>query len=175
MLFFDTETTGLTVPFCSNLEFQPRIIEIAIVKTDDEFNEIEHFESFLDPEMPVPAIITKITGIKQEQVDGQPKFKEVLPQIKRFFESDDTLLAHNLRFDRQLLQHELRRAGEEINWPKNLICTVTSSMHLHGYRMKLENLYRELLKEEPNQKHRALDDVRILIKTYKALKNANKN
>ena len=173
MLFFDTETTGLTVPYCSNLEFQPRIIEIAIVRTDEDLNEIENFESFVDPEMAIPAIITKITGITEEHVKGKPKIKEILPDIRRMFESDDSICGHNLRFDLHLIKHELRRCNEEIKIPKNLVCTVTSSMHLNGYRMKLENLYKQLLEKEAHQEHRALGDVRILIEAYKALKNAH--
>ena len=173
MLFFDTETTGLTVPYCSNLQFQPRIIEIAIVKTDEDLNEIECFESFVFPEMTIPAIITKITGITDADVKGKPKIKELLPEIRRLFESDDSICGHNLRFDLQLIKHELRRCNETINFPRNLVCTVTSSMHLNGYRMKLENLYKQLLEKEANQEHRALGDVRILIEAYKALRDAH--
>jgi len=169
MIFYDTETTGLTLPKCSNLEFQPRIIEIAMIQTDDEFNIIRQFESFVNPEIPIPAIITKITGIEEGDVKDAPTFSEIFPDVKEFFESDDVVIAHNLRFDLNMLKNDCLRIGKEIKLPSQKICTVSSSMHITGKMIKLQTLYEMLLGKPAEQKHRALDDVRLLLEMYKEL------
>ncbi len=50
----------------------------------------------------VPKFID-IHGIHPHQVEDQPNFEELWPQIQRFFE-DTTMLAHNAPFDRSVLE-----------------------------------------------------------------------
>lgn len=68
MIFFDTETTGLLNPDENELINQPHIIEMYLVrlnydKESGEFHLVDEVETFIRPPVPVPPIITKITGI----------------------------------------------------------------------------------------------------------------
>ncbi|NCO31920.1 3'-5' exonuclease [bacterium] len=54
---FDLETTGLD-------KYNDKIIEIAMIKFDEHtFKVIDTYSSFVDPEMPIPEIISNITNI----------------------------------------------------------------------------------------------------------------
>ena len=60
----DTETTGLDPS-------RDQLIEIAacILRGPEV---VEHFQTFVNPGRPIPAEITELTGITQEDVDGAP-------------------------------------------------------------------------------------------------------
>ena len=58
----------------------------------------------LDPE------VTRLTGIKPEDLVGQPGFAEVAPHLHRRL-LGRTLVAYNASFDRGFLLHEFNRAG----------------------------------------------------------------
>lgn len=171
MIFVDTETTGLLRPMCTNLEFQPKIIELAMIRTDMHGTVLEEFSELVDPGEEIEPIITKITGIKQADLEGKPTFKDIADLAKDFIEADEDgiMVAHNLRFDFKMMENEFARINYEVNWPENLVCTVQSSSHLSGKFQKLEALYERYKGEKANQTHRALDDVHLLISVYKEL------
>jgi hypothetical protein len=75
-----------------------------------------------------------------------------------------------------VLYFELLRTGWErrFPFPPNQVCTVDSTMHIKGRRMKLTELYEHTQGKPLAQTHRAVDDVRALWECYKAL-NDNKN
>jgi DNA polymerase-3 subunit alpha (Gram-positive type) len=53
----DLETTGLS-------KFEDNIIEIAMLKFDEKtFKVIETYSTFVDPEIPIPELISNITNI----------------------------------------------------------------------------------------------------------------
>ena len=173
MIFFDTETTGLVLPAPARLEDQPRIIEFGAIKVDSELNKIAELGFLCDPGIELPPVITKITGIKPQQLRGKAPFKQRLAEVVVFFEGEKVLCTHNCTFDTNLLYFELLRAGMEkkFPWPTTHVCTVEHTMHIQKKRMKLENLHKHLFNEDPKQTHRALEDVELLIKVYKELVN----
>jgi DNA polymerase III subunit epsilon len=161
-LVFDTETTGLPLPNVADLDKQPRIIELALARVENGKVISEH-EWLIDPECPLPAIITKITGLKDEDLAGKPKFREALGEIEDAFAGADVLIAHNAPFDTTLLEFELKRCARTgFPWPETTLCTVQEFMHLKGRRLKMLELYEMKLGKKLDQKHRALDDVRAL-------------
>jgi len=87
---FDIETTGLSPSSC-------KITEIGAVKISGG-KVIDRFETFVDPEMPIPKNITDLTGITDEMVKGAPKDFEA---VKAFLDFADgsILIAHNATFD----------------------------------------------------------------------------
>ena len=173
MIFFDTETTGLVLPAPARLEDQPQIIELGAIKLDSDLNKVDELSFMCNPGVPLPPIITKITGIRDSDLKGKEPFKHHLPKVVEFFKGDDVLCAHNAAFDTNLLYFELLRAGMEkkFPWPTQHICTVEHTMHIKKRRMKLEQLHKFLFNEDPQQTHRAIGDVELLIKVYKELVN----
>ena len=176
IILLDFETTGLTLPSSSDLELQPHIIEIGAIKVNDKGSVVEEFTELIYPKMEISAEITKITGIKNDQLEGKRVIEEVLPELADFFLGAHTLVAHNLAFDRDVLYFELLRYGWErrFPFPPNQVCTVDSTMHMKGRRLKLLELY-EITQGKPlAQTHRALDDVMALWECYKVLNDYKK-
>lgn len=167
---FDFETTGLTVHPLAELDLQPRPIEFAALLTDGE-NIIDTFEFIINPGMAIEEIITKITGLTNEDLENQPVFSEFIPKLKDIFGRADACIAHNLSFDKSITNYALQREGltlDDVNFPELQICTVEQTYHHFGRRMRLEELYN-LLCGKYEQKHRALDDVLLLHEICKTI------
>ena len=164
-LIFDTETTGLPLHRKAKLELQPHIIEWGGLLVDEHGNELDEFSVLIDPGCALPEEITKITGIKPEELVGAPKFADVAGRIRELFAAADVLLAHNLPFDSTLMKFDLERAGltEGWPWPKHNICTVQEHAEIWGRRPKLTELYEYYNGVPLTQTHRAIDDVRALL------------
>lgn len=113
IVIFDFETTGLDV-------YRDRIIEIGAIKFENG-QRVGDFSYLIDPEIPLPDIITKITGITQDMVDGQPKIETVLPEFLQFIDKS-ILVAHNAEFDLNFLRQVAARQGYQIEYP--CFCTL---------------------------------------------------
>ena len=68
--------------------------------------QVATFSQLVNPGMPIPAIITGITGIDDAMVADAPPIDEVLPRFVEFA-ADSVLVAHNARFDLGFLDYEL--------------------------------------------------------------------
>jgi len=97
----DFETTG-----CS--PESDRVVEVAAVRVDQEFRELERWDSLVDPGCHVGA--THVHGITNEMVDGAPRFEELLVPLTRLLDGA-VLVAHNFPFDRGFLVGECTRLG----------------------------------------------------------------
>jgi DNA polymerase III epsilon subunit-like protein len=165
MLFavFDTETTGLPYHKDAPLSLQPRVIEFGGIITDGT-EIIREVEFICDPKMQISDEITKITGLTNADLKGKPEFSDCIPQLQSFFMDADAYVAHNASFDRHMLQFDLRRMKKDLPYiffPRIPICTVEETFHMYGRRVRLIELY-EMLIGPYVQKHRAIDDVRLL-------------
>lgn len=170
IVVFDTETTGLPLHHNAPLDKQPKIIELGAALLDAEGKVVDTFQQLLHPGEEITAEITKITGITNDQLVGQPKFADVLPQLKEFFGRAFAVFAHNLPFDRSLLRFDLRRAGcEDFPWPQDEYCTVGLHRAQWGRNPKLTELYEFAMKKPLPQTHRALDDVMALVEIVQTL------
>ena len=166
----DTETTGLPLHRKAKLSQQPRIIEVAGIITDG-INILDEFEVIVNPGVAIEQIITEITGLKNDDLEDKPSFSEVINPIGEYFKKADAVIFHNASFDRSMFVYDLEHIGKtltDIMWPQLTICTVEESMHRYGRRMKLIELY-ELLVGPYTQKHRALDDVKLLHEVCKTM------
>ena len=148
------------------VEQQPDIIEFAAVKLDDDsLEELDSIHFLCKPRiLPLDPVITKITGIRSEQLVDKKPFVHYLNRVTSFWLGEGTMVAHNLPFDREMLALELRRLDRERNFPwcPDHKCTVELTVDIQGKNSKQEWLYQHYLGKPANQTHRALDDVRQL-------------
>ncbi|MBO5031736.1 MAG: PolC-type DNA polymerase III [Lachnospiraceae bacterium] len=99
---FDIETTGLS-PVTN------RIIEIGAVKVVN--GEItDRFSTFVNPQVPIPFEIEKLTSINDSMVIDAETIEQVLPKFFDFV-GDAVLVAHNADFDVSFIKENARRQG----------------------------------------------------------------
>ena len=162
IVIFDTETTGLLKPRAP-LSEQPHIIEFgAIVVSGGKFK--RDFNALINPGIKLSEEVTKITGIKDSDLEGKPTFKQAWDEnIAGIVKGSDYWIAHNMPFDYGMLSNELERCDIKIPKPKkSCVCTVQEYAAAFGRRPKLSELYKFIVGEELEQTHRALDDARAL-------------
>ena len=103
LAFFDLETTGIKVS-------TDRIVEICIIKVAlDGSTKTKTLR--INPEMHIPAEVTAIHGISDEDVKDAPKFAEVAHELLQFLENCDLAGFNSNHFDIPLLAEEFFRAG----------------------------------------------------------------
>lgn len=106
---FDLETTGTDTE-------NDRIIEIGVVVFENGVA-VDRWQQLVDPEVPLPEIITEVTGIKPEELVGQPKLQDVVDKVLEVIVGAPLLLAYNHEFDTKMLRSNLRRIGHEVELP----------------------------------------------------------
>lgn len=167
-ILFDVETTGLRLPTVANKVDQPRIIEIGAVATDGE-RVTGTISRLIHPGFLISEEITKITGIKREDLTNAPKFPAAIAEMKALFRDADFLIAHNAPFDVAMLTHELELAGcVDFPWPTETICTAQEYGPMFGFNPTMAQIYEKVLGKPLEQKHRALDDCEALFEALRA-------
>nr|WP_300838354.1 PolC-type DNA polymerase III [uncultured Acetatifactor sp.] len=97
---FDIETTGFS-------PVNNRIIEIGAVKVCGG-RVTERFSTFVNPQVPIPFEIEKLTSIRDDMVMDAPLIEEVLPKFLEFCQGC-ILVAHNAGFDMSFMLENARR------------------------------------------------------------------
>jgi DNA polymerase-3 subunit alpha (Gram-positive type) len=155
---FDIETTGLSVQNC-------KITEIGAVKIKNG-EVIDKFNTFVNPEVPIPQEIVELTSITDEMVADAPKIREALEAFFDFVGSSSTLLvAHNANFDTGFIRYAAKECGMEFGNP--YLDTVALSRFLNPdlKKHKLDSLAEYYQLGDFNH-HRACDDAYILALIY---------
>jgi DNA polymerase III subunit epsilon len=103
----DVETTGF-----SNQE--DRVIEVGIVIFEGG-EVVEKYGQLVNPGRPIPEVVVKLTGIRDEDVAKEPPFEQVATEVLSRLQ-DAVIVGYNLSFDKGFLSMELERSG--LNWPE---------------------------------------------------------
>ncbi len=149
---FDIETTGLSPFSCHITEIGAVILKDGAVT--------DRFQTFVDPEEPIPENITNLTGITDEMVQGAPTSQEA---VKAFLEfaGDRILVAHNANFDISFI----RKVADDhaIPFANTYLDTVALSRYVNPElkRHKL-NLLADYFGLGDFNHHRASDDAQML-------------
>ena len=171
MIFlFDTETTALVTNSVLPLQQQPKVIEFYGMLLDEELNKVDELEFLCNPNMAIPEIVTKITSIKNSDVDNLPAFEVHADKVQQFMRYAKEVVAHNLSYDMFVLDCEFARLGRKVNWPAGRVCTVEATEWIKGYRLNLSALYEHLFGEPFSGAHRAKQDVEALASCFKELR-----
>lgn len=154
---FDIETTGFG-------PVKDKIIEIGAVKlAAGEI--IETFSTFINPEIPIPEEITKLTHITEEMVSDAEPIENVLPRFLEFCQGC-VLVAHNASFDVGFIRKkaELLKLSAEFTSVDTVAIARILLPHLTNY--KLHIVCKELGISLENH-HRAVDDAGATAEIYK--------
>ena len=160
LVVFDLETTGLDL-------VKDRIIQISYIKVYPDGHE-ERGDHLVNPECHILPIITQLTGIRNEDVQDQPTFKQLAKSLAEKFTGCDFAGFNSNNFDIPLLAEEFLRAGIDFDFSKcRLIdaCTIFRKME----RRNLASAYKFYCgrkMEEDFEAHRADQDTEA---TYRVL------
>lgn len=163
---FDTETTGLIENQTVKIAKLPEVIEFYGCLFDPDTGEIEEeIDVLIKPKGSLNLEETKLKTINEEMLADKMPFSEYADKIKNLIEKGDIVIGHNLSFDMEMIDVEMKRLGKSINWPMG-ICTVEQTIHLKGFRLNLGALYEELFKESFEGAHRAKVDVMATVRCF---------
>ena len=162
---FDIETTGLSAN-------RDKITEIGAVKVVNG-EVVDEFSTFVNPEMPIPARITELTGITDSMVKDAPSQSEAVKAFLEFADGE-VLVAHNAPFDTSFIRVACENMG--VKYDSTSVDTVVICRNILSdiKNCKLDTVAKYLRLGDFNH-HRATDDARMLsaifIELCKRLKN----
>jgi DNA polymerase III epsilon subunit-like protein len=124
----DLETSGFNPP-------GSKIIEIAILKIDRNGNELDRFETLINPEDGNVGR-TDIHGIDWRMLNGAPTFDEVSGRVLELIQ-DSIVVAHNARFEETFLASEFTDAGHHLDLIPALdtLWLARNTIELHNYKL----------------------------------------
>ncbi len=145
---FDIETTGFS-------PVQNRIIEIGAVKVKDG-GVLDRFSTFVNPNVPIPYRIEKLTGINDSMVMDSPQIDVILPQFLSFCEGC-VLVAHNAGFDMSFIIENAKKLGLDADF--TYVDTVgIARMLLPSQAKHTLDAVAKTLNVSLENHHRAVDD-----------------
>jgi DNA polymerase III epsilon subunit family exonuclease len=153
----DVETTGVGVGH--------RITEVAIVCVTGKGRVLDDYTTLVNPQRPIPAMITTLTHINGRMVRNAPLFAEVAQEVRERLEGR-IFVAHNAGFDWNFISVELQRT---LRAPLRgrMLCTVRMARKFvpEVSRRSLDSL--QWYFGVPNDaRHRAFGDARATARIF---------
>ena len=159
LIVLDLETTGTWVE-------RDKIIEIAMIKRSPDGKETV-YDKRVNPGMPIPAAITQLTGITDEDVKNAPAFSAIAGEVAAFIEGSDLAGFNVSRFDFPLLRREINDAGVMVNWHNIKIFDAQTVFHLNEKR-DLAAAYHFYCHKDLDNAHTALADTQACLEILEA-------
>ncbi len=151
----DLETTGSAAEDC--------ITEFGAVKVRGG-EVLGEFQTLVNPNAHIPAIVAVLTGITDSMVAGAPKLAEALPSFLEFA-AGSVLVAHNARFDVGFLQRACTLHGYP--WPDPEVIDTVALARQVLLRDEVPNVKLATLaahfRTSTTPNHRALADARATV------------
>lgn len=146
---FDIETTG------GNPQ-KNGITEIYAAKVQGG-KLLDHFYSLIDPKIPVPPIVRRMTGINNKMLQGQPVIAEVMPKILDFI-GQHVVVSHNTVGDLHFIKYFAQQVCK-VDFDNFFLCTHLLAQKLlpEAPKKSLSGLM-EHLAIDMGDKHRAEAD-----------------
>lgn len=156
LVVLDLETTGTWIE-------KDHIIEIAMIKVlPDAPDSREHFVSRVNPLMPIPAVVTELTGIGNADVQNAPTFASIASKVVGFIGDADIGGFNCERFDLPLLARELADNGIKFDWQNRAVYDAQKVYHLHE-RRDLFAAFAFYCRQELKEAHSALADTQATL------------
>ncbi len=149
LVVLDLETTGTWVE-------KDRIVEIGMIKIMPDGTR-ENYIKRVNPGMPIPANVTKIINITDDDVKDEPRFKDIAKEVSVFIGDSDLGGFNVLRFDIPLLERELYESGVSFNWRNRAVYDAQKIYHVHEKR-DLMAAYLLYCGKKLENAHSALND-----------------
>lgn len=170
LVFFDTETTGLSFSRDEIIEFSAVVVE----QKDGQAVVTREYDQLitLSPGSTVPPFIENLTGItNQDILDKGVSKAQVCRDIGEMFSGNALLLAYNAHFDLSFLFYMLLRDGDPaVLQGKDKIDLLTVYKDRHSYPHKLCNAIEVYgLSGKVKNSHRAIDDVLATVAVMEAM------
>ncbi len=122
LVIFDLETTGVNTA-------KDRIVELYMIKIQPDGRRVDLHQRF-NPEMHIPAEVTAIHGISNEDVANEPTFKEKAHELNQFLNNCDFAGFNSNKFDFPMLVEEFYRVGVEFETLKRKFIDAQRIFHL---------------------------------------------
>jgi DNA polymerase III epsilon subunit family exonuclease len=146
----DVETTGL---YPHNGD---RICEIGIMRIKNGKIE-DSYQTLINPQRPIPAIISSLTGITDDMVKDSPVFSDIINDICSLVK-DAVLVCHNAKFDLSFLSLQMKGIGKIDNPVIDTLFLARKYFDFPSNKLGYIAKHLELTHEN---KHRAMGDVEI--------------
>ena len=149
LIALDIESTGVWVE-------KDKIIEIALIQFSPGGAK-KTLHTRVNPGMPIPAVVTQLTGIADADVKDAPYFKDVAAKILDFIGTSDFAGFNIERFDLPLLKREFEEVGIRFDWEGCKIYDAQKVYHLNEKR-DLSAAFQFYCGKELTGAHSALAD-----------------
>lgn len=146
----DIETTGLS-------KYKHKITEIAAVKFKYG-KQVDEFSNLVNPQMPIPRFITRLTGINNDMVKKAPTINKILPGFLNFL-GNDMLVAHNATFDYGFISYNAKEHLNHVMMNDRICTRKLASRLLPELPSKKLSSICEFLEISNLSAHRAMSDV----------------
>ena len=153
---FDLETTGIS-------HITEKITEIGAIKIKNG-EIIDTFETFVNPEKPIPEEVVNVTHITDDMVKDADTIDVVMPKFLEFI-GDSVMVAHNADFDIGYLKYNCEKLGLDFDVSHVDTLRLAKAVFPEFSRFRL-GFIAEKLGIKVDVAHRALDDVKTLVQVF---------
>lgn len=159
LIILDLETTGTWIE-------KDRIIEIAMIRLLPS-GERATYHKRVNPQMPIPSVVTKLTGISDADVKDAPVFKTLAKEVVEFIGEADIGGFNVEKFDVPLLEREINDAGVVFTFMGRRMFDAQKVFHLNEKR-DLTAAYNFYCGKPLEGAHSALVDTQATLEVLEA-------